>query len=175
MKHGSLIGVVVVVALIGFTPFFARAQGINGWWEARMAIDNGDLVTGVWAGFRAAGPNVSYLYIYDASENSYSGKACHVEREGIGGSYVRENTFSVYIKNNVAVLTGPASVDDDGQLAEGSTMILEISGNRGIPGKMTGYYTKYDVLLEQRVSSGTISALKRNPDNVPPDVTILCP
>jgi hypothetical protein len=175
MKHGSLIGVMIVIALILFIPFFACAQGINGWWEARMALKNGDFVTGEWTGFRAAGPNVSYLYIYDALENSYSGKACYVERDAVGGSYVRENTFSVYTRNNIAVLAGPASVDDNGQLIEGSTMVLEILGIRGIPSNMKGFYTKYDIQFGQEVKTGSISARKRNPDNVPPDVTILCP
>ena len=107
MKRGSLIGVIVVIALILFIPFFACAQGINGWWEARMTLSNGDFVTGEWTGFRAAGPNVSYLYIFDALENSYSGKACYVERDAVGGSYVRENTFPSIPETMLLSLPGP--------------------------------------------------------------------
>ncbi len=177
MKHGSWIGVTVVVALILFIPSFARAQYINGWWEVQIpTLKIGDLVTGEWVRFRAAGPNISFIYIFDASENSYGGKACYVERNGVGGSYVKDNTFSVYTRNNIAILTGPSNGDQDGNLVEGSTMVLETLSFKGDPVQMKGLYTKYDIEAEQpKVKMGSVIARKRNPENVPTEVTVLCP
>ena len=174
MKRGSLIGTMVVTTLILSMPFFACAQGINNWWEAQMALKNGDLVTGEWTSFRAAGPNISFLYIYGASEYSYSGTACYVERDGVGGSYVLGNTFSVYIRNNIAVFAGPASVDDNGQLVEGSTMVLQIVGSPADPGHMKGFYTKYDIQLG-KVQTGSLTVRRRSIDKIPPEVFVLCP
>ncbi len=176
MKHGSWIGVVIVVALILFIPSFGHAQYINGWWEAQISILKiGDLVTGEWTRFRVGGPNVSFVYIFGASENSYGGTACYVERKGVGGSYVRDNIFSVYTKNNIAIFTGPFSVDQDDNLLQGSTMVLEMIASRGDPVQMKGLYTKYDIESEQKVKIGSVVARKRNSESVPTDVTKLCP
>ena len=176
MKRGALIGIVVVIALILFIPFFAYAQGINGWWDAQMpSLKNGDIVTGEWTNFRAAGPNISFLYIFDASENSYSGTAYYIEREAVGGSYVLGNTFSVYIKNNIAVFAGPPSVDDDGQLLEGSTMVLQILDSiPGNPGQMKGFYTKYDIQLGY-VKAGPVTARRKTIEKIPEEVSVLVP
>lgn len=176
MKHGSWFGIVVAVALILFIPSFARAQYINGWWEVQIpTLKIGDLVTGEWIRFRAGGPNVSFVYIFDASENSSGGKACYVEKNGVGGSYAKEPTFSVYTKKGIAVLTGPPIGDEDGNLLEGGTMLLEIISSRGDPVLMKGFYTKYDIDSEEKVKMGSVIARKRNPDNVPAEVTTLCP
>ena len=172
MKHRSWIGATIVVVLVLFIPSFGRAQGINGWWEVQIpSLKIGDIVTADWKTLHAKGPKVSYIYISDASEDSYRGKACYVER--VEGTSVQD--LFVYVKNSVAVLTGSSSVDQDGNLLEGSTMVLEILGFKGNPYQLKGYYTKYAIDSEQRVEMGSVIARKRNPENVPTDVMGECP
>ncbi len=175
MKRGSWIGVTVVVALVLFIPSFGRAQGINGWWEVQIpSLKIGYIVTADWTTLHAKGPNVSYVYIFDASEDSYRGKACYVEQ--VEGASVQD--FSVYMRNSVAVLTElveAPNLDEDGNLLKGSTMILEILGFKGNPYQLKGYYTKFDTLVDRKVEMGAVIARKRNPENIPAEVMAVCP
>jgi hypothetical protein len=81
------------------------------------------------------------------------------------------------MRNNIVVLTIPTSLDADGNLIHGRTIVLTVYGGPNTLNSMKGYYTLYDiettVTPEQFVRMGPVDAYRVNPDKVPKDAADL--
>ena len=159
MKQKIIISVLVVIGLsISITS--THAQGINGWWIARMTIDQGNFIYGDWLRIYSQGKKSSYLYIRSASESFFSGKADVALWDEEGGNYIKES-YTVYIRNNIVVFIIPTTVDAAGNFLSGATMVLRAYGSPNVITFMKGYYTLYDIenagTPEEFVRMGTVS------------------
>lgn len=167
MKKKTLFCFFLTASLLISVPYAFGGSTIAGWWRVAVTINEGDFVTGNWHATQTVGQNnLSYLYI--SLNGSSSGLAAFIE--GDNGTYSLENTYAVYIKNNIVVLVGPSTVDTDGNLTSGSTIVFRTLGGYNIP-YMKGFYTRYDNVTDQIVRMGTLNAsrvvlLQTIPDEV---------
>jgi hypothetical protein len=168
MKRTICIGLVCVLGLF-LLEAPASAYDIAGWWSGKGTYQQGDFVTGDWVSLQARGKKVSYLYIFQQTSNS--GVAYFLIWDDITNDYLLE-TYNLYIKNNVIVLSIPTFFDPTTGAPAAGTIILRPYGSASIITSMTGFYTLYDM-----ESSGTTDLFVRmgpvvfNPvlvDKVPP-------
>jgi hypothetical protein len=180
----------VFISLIAiFTVFAAipnaHSLNIDGWWKARMTMEQGDFVTGEWTVLQATAKKVSYIYIFNAMENTFSGIAWLILWDPAASSYFiepgtpTENHYTVYNKNNICVLAVPSVIDIDGNAAGGSTITLRIHGTPNFATSLSGFYTLYDLenvgTPDLFVRMGPVHATRIEPANVPVDVMNLIP
>jgi hypothetical protein len=172
-KNISIFGALFICLLI-FVPHSHAQSSIEGWWKARMAIQQGHFETGTWNRILATGKHGSYLYIIKST--SYNGTAYLVLWDDLEQKYIIEN-YTLYMRNNIVVLTIPTSLDADGNLIHGRTIVLTVYGGPNTLNSMKGYYTLYDiettVTPEQFVRMGPVDAYRVNPDKVPKDAADL--
>ena len=133
----------VVACIFTFVPCIFADSDLGGWWKASINFNEGDFVTGGWEQFQTlSAKSISYLYIF--LQSASSGTAYLIVFDKPAGTYFLENIYSVYIKNNILTLTGPATADTDGNLTSSSTIVLRASGTLNHIKSMKGYYTRYD-------------------------------
>ena len=174
-KNISIFGVVFTCLLIFVSHAYAQSS-IEGWWRARMAIQQGHFETGTWDRIQATGKHTGYLDIIKSTSNS--GTAHLVLWSDLDQRYILES-YTLYMRNNIVVLSVPTSADADENLIAGSTIILRIYGGPNTLNSMKGYYTLFDIestdTPEQFVRMGPVDAYRVNPDKVPEDVMKLIP
>lgn len=153
MKKKTLFCFFVTASLLISVPYAFGGSTIAGWWKVAVTINEGDFVTGDWQATQSFGPK-SLFYLYISLNGSSSGLAAFIQSDN--GTYSLENTYQVYTKNNIVVLVGPSTVDTDGNLTSGSTIVLRTLGGYNIP-YMKGFYTRYDNVTEQIVRMGTLN------------------
>ncbi|OGP88479.1 MAG: hypothetical protein A2156_03375 [Deltaproteobacteria bacterium RBG_16_48_10] len=175
MKGKILLSLVIALGLFNFiSPAWAQFN-ISGWWSGKGTHEQGDFVTGDWTSLQARGKKVSYLYIFQ--ENSNSGTGYLALWDDLSQTYLLE-IYTVYIKNNVAVLYIPTGYDQDGNPAA-ATIVLRPFGSASTVTSMRGYYTLYDlestVTPDQFVRMGPILLNRVLVSRVPPEVKLLIP
>jgi hypothetical protein len=185
MKKKILASLFVFIGLLSLSPTTACALDIDGWWKASMTMQQGDFVTGEWTTLQAHGKKVSYIYIYDARENTFSGVAWLILWDDADKTYFIEpgeptqNHYTVYNKNNFCVLMVPSVVDVDGNTAGGSTIVLRIHGTPNYATALSGFYTLYDLenvgTPDLFIRMGPVYATKIAPAKVPKEVMDLIP
>ena len=162
---------VAICMMICFNSVYA--MDIDGWWAARMNVQQGDFVTGEWITLLGYYKKVSYMYISNAKENAYGGPIWFYLWDDLEGNYIEEIYSYVYIKNNVIVLFGPTGYDDTGNFW-GNTIILKPYGSISRPQYLKGFYTLYDMeyqgTTDQFVRMGTLDMNRVEPKNVPKDI-----
>jgi hypothetical protein len=169
---------VCLLAAVAFSflavPSAPADTNVAGWWRVQVKITEGDFVTGEWT--RIQTPSSRYLsYMFIALTSSSSGTAYFVAWDNNTKVYFLENTYTLYTKNNIVLLTGPATSDDEFQLNSSSTIVLKAYGGAGLS-IMTGNYTRYDRDGEQFVGMGTLTATRANLLNtIPDEVKLLIP
>jgi len=133
-----------------------------------MAIQQGHFETGAWERIQATGKRAAYLYIVTSTSNH--GTAYLTLWDDLGQKYIIEN-YTLYIRNNVVVLSVPTSVDADENLIGGSTIVLRLYGGPNTLNAMKGFYTLFDMestaTPEQFVRMAPVDAYRVNPDRVP--------
>lgn len=172
MKKTILIFGIIITAYLILSVSHTYAQfEIAGWWKARMIMQQGDFVTGRWDKISGAGKHVGYLYIL-LSSSTY-GLAYLFLWDGAEGKYIKED-YTLYIRNNIVVLTIPTTLDANEYPINGRTIVLRLYGSR-----MNGYYTLFDMETtgtpDQFVRMCPVEASRITPDKVPKDVTELIP
>jgi len=172
-KNISIFGVVFTCLLIFVSHAYAQSS-IEGWWKARMFIQQGHFETGTWDRIQATGKHGSYFYIIKSTSNN--GTAYLVLWDDLDQKYIIEN-YMLYMRNNIVVLTIPTSLDSDGNLIDGRTIVLRVYGGPNTLNSMKGYYTLFDIestgTPEQFVRMGPVDAYRVNPDKVPKDAADL--
>lgn len=114
------------------------AQNFYGWWKCLSGgSEIGDFVTGEWMYEKVTHNKGSYLYVGN------NGIAYLIQCSDQG--FYLENEFSFFERNNILVLRGPYSSDDDGNLLSSSTGIIKTSLPHPYPNKITMAYTRYDL------------------------------
>lgn len=164
MKKKLFFSLFLLASLFVFTPSLYALQ-FDGWWTARFSIEEGDFVTGSWRSFQTWGKMASYLYIYQ--DNSSSGRAYLVEFDPDDQSYFLKNIYTVYIKSNIIVLTGPYGTDAYGMLTLASTIVFRTLGSATTIAWMKGNHTEYDIETYQMVRMGTVNVSRIRVDKVP--------
>ena len=176
MKKNVLIYLIFFICFHIFISNTYADSNIAGWWRATITIQQGDFVTGVWDTIYSQGKKRSYFYIDLPS--SLSGTAYLALWNPLEGNYILE-TYTLYIRNNIAALVIPSSVDANGDLISGSTIILRVYGSPNHLSNMKGYYTLFDrentVTPEEFVRMGPVSAYRIDVRQVPEDVKDLIP
>ena len=162
---------IAICIMICFSSIYA--MDIDGWWTARMLVQQGDFVTGEWVTFPHYYKKVSYMYIANANENAYGGPVWFYLWDPLGNAYIEEMYPVIYCKNNVIVLFGPTGYDEEGNYW-GDTIVLRPYGPISRPSFMKGFYTLYDMenlgTPDQFVRMGTIDMTRVEPKKVPEEV-----
>ena len=184
MNKKAFICIIAILAVFAFTSN-AYSLYIDGWWKARMTIQEGDFVTGDWFTLQASVKKVSYIYIAGAMENSFLGIAWLILWNPGGQNYIiepsvpDENHYTVYNKNNICVIAVPSVIDIDGNAAAGSTIVLRTYGTPNRATALKGYYTLYDIenvgTPDMFVRMGPIHATRVDVQDIPQEVLDLIP
>jgi hypothetical protein len=176
MKKNILICFIFFICFFIFISNTYADSNIAGWWKVAMTIQQGDFVTGVWDTFQDQGKKRCYFYI-DLPSSS-SGTAYLALWNPLEGNYILE-TYTLYIRNSIAALVIPSSVDANGDLISGSTIILRVYGSPNHLSNMKGYYTLFDRenigTPEEFVRMGPVNAYRIDVKQVPEDVKDLIP
>jgi hypothetical protein len=177
MKKNVLIYLIFFICFFIFISNTYADSNIAGWWRATITIQQGDFVTGVWDTIYSQGKKRSYFYIDLPS--SLSGTAYLALWNDLEENYILE-TYTLYIRNNIAVLVIPSAVDaTNGDVMSGSTIILRVYGSPNNLYNMKGFYTLFDrenaVTPEEFVRMGPVSAYRIGVREVPKDVKDLIP
>lgn len=172
-KTISIFGALFICLLIFVSHSHAQSS-IEGWWKARMVIQQGHFETGTWDRIQASAKHGSYFYIIKSTSNN--GTAYLVLWDDLDQKYIIEN-YMLYMRNNIVVLTIPTSLDTNGNLIDGRTIVLRVYGGPNTLNSMKGYYTLFDIestgTPEQFVRMGPVDAFRVNPDKVPKDAADL--
>ena len=163
----------IVLAAFLLSAAGSHALDINGWWRAKMPMEQGDFVTAEWITLNGTGKRVSYFYIYGASENTLSSgpTASLFIWDDEANDYICEQYY-VYMRNNSVALVLPTQADpDNNQLWWGSTIILRVYGTPNRATSMEGHYTLFDWenagSTDQFVRMGPVHATPVDPNKVP--------
>ena len=172
-KTISIFGITFTCLLIFVSHTYAQSS-IEGWWRARMVIQQGHFEAGDWDRMQATGKHTSYLYIVKSTSND--GTAYLTLWDDLEQKYIIED-YMLYMRNNIVVLTIPTSLDADGNLVHGRTIVLRIYGGPNTLNSMKGYYTLFDKesagTPEQFVRMGPVDVYRVNPDKVPKEAAEL--
>jgi len=168
MKKVILISSIFFFCLLISVSHTQAQSSIAGWWKTRITIQQGDFVTGVWDLIQDNGKHSCYLYILLTSSIAGTGYLALWDPQS--QNYILE-TYNLLIQNNIAVLVIPTSVDTNGNILSGGTIVLRVSGGPNALTSMTGYYTLFDMestaTPEQFVRMGSVSAVRVLPSQVP--------
>ncbi len=176
MNKKILISLSVVISLLIPISYSYSDSTIAGWWKLRINVQQGDFVTGDWISMRPTGKKVTYLYI--SLPSSFSGTAHIAIWDDLGQSYFLES-YTLYIRNNIAILVIPTSFDADGNMLSGSNIVFRVYGAPNHINELRGYYALFDIesagTPEQFVRMGSLNATRISPNKVPDEVANLIP
>lgn len=186
MNKKTSICLIAILAVFTFTPD-AYSLYIDGWWKARMMIQEGDFVTGSWFTNNSSDKKVSYIYISNAMENTLSGVAYLIlYNPGTKGYIIEpanptEAWYFIYNKNDICVIFIPSGLDLSANppQAAGSTIVLRVYGTPDYATALKGFYTLYDIenvgTPEMFVRMGPVHATRVDVQDVPQEVMDLIP
>ena len=176
MKSKILNSLIIFICLFIPISYTYADSTIAGWWKLRINVQQGDFVTGDWISMRPTGKKVTYLYI--SLPSSFSGSAYIAIWDDLDQGYFLES-YTLYIRNNIAILVIPTSFDADGNMLSGSNIVFRVYGAPNHINELRGYYALFDIesegTPEQFVRMGSLNAARISPNKVPDEVANLIP